>query len=177
MKQTVRGFELIFLLQDGAQRTRRFKTEGALVKFLKATYATEAPLSFIYADGSAVSALAIDRIYKQVYKRLRGLKISPQNKNPAHREASFVNGRARTLRFAAPHFSNVSRLSGQIKTAHRASQRGYFNKRPAPHGTGHRMNLRDLHNTGDQDALRVIDQDNTALPWHYCVDCGSETNS
>lgn len=42
-------------------------TEDEAVKFLKATYRTEAPLSLRYADGSKIEVKEIQRIYHRAY--------------------------------------------------------------------------------------------------------------
>ena len=68
MKQSDRGFEIVLLLKDGMQRTRRFKAEAKVVEYLKATYTTEAPLSFCYADGAPVLSPALERIYSRVFE-------------------------------------------------------------------------------------------------------------
>ena len=70
MKQTVNGFEIVLLLQGGKKRTRRFKSEAELIDYLKATYKTEAPLSFRHADGSPVSGPTLERIYQRVFEGL-----------------------------------------------------------------------------------------------------------
>ena len=62
--------EIVFLLPSGKKRQRQFKTELEAAKYLKATHATEAPLSFTYNDGSPVLSPAIERIYALVFKEL-----------------------------------------------------------------------------------------------------------
>ena len=67
MKQTVKGIEIVLLLPSGKKRARQFKTEDEVVEYLKATYTTEAPLSFSYSDGSPVLSPALERIYNRVF--------------------------------------------------------------------------------------------------------------
>jgi hypothetical protein len=61
-------FRILLLSSTGKKRTVEFSTEDEAIEFLKASYCTEAPLSFEYADGSPVEAKVIERIYSAVFK-------------------------------------------------------------------------------------------------------------
>ena len=69
-KRKADAIEIVLLLPSGTQHKRRFLTEGEASEYLKSTHATEAPLSFDYADGSPVPSPAIERIYDLVFDRL-----------------------------------------------------------------------------------------------------------
>ena len=60
-------FRILLLNSAGKKRTVEFSTEDEAIEFLKATYFTEAPLSFEYLDGSPVEAKIIERIYSGVF--------------------------------------------------------------------------------------------------------------
>ena len=63
----MKAIDVLFLLPCGKKQKRQFKTEEEAADYLKVTHATEAPLSFNYADGSAVLSPAIERIYARVF--------------------------------------------------------------------------------------------------------------
>jgi hypothetical protein len=69
----VQPIEVLFLLSHGKKQKRLFKTENDLAEYLTATHATEAPISFSYADGSCVEAQTLDRISARIFKA-RGLE-------------------------------------------------------------------------------------------------------
>jgi hypothetical protein len=71
--------EIILLLPCGSRQTRRFVTEAEASEYLKATHATEAPVSFNYADGSPVASPAIERIYAPVFDSLLNRQLPPPN--------------------------------------------------------------------------------------------------
>jgi hypothetical protein len=64
-----RAFKILLLGPKGKKRTLEFKTEREAVEYLKATYATEAPLSFEYLDGTAVEPAVIERISRRIFPK------------------------------------------------------------------------------------------------------------
>ena len=78
-KKIANAIEILLLLPSGAQARRRFLTETEASEYLKATHATEAPLSFDYVDGSPVPSSAIERIYARVFDSLFNHKLLPPN--------------------------------------------------------------------------------------------------
>jgi len=60
--------EIVLMLPGGKKQKREFKTEERAAEYLKVTHATEAPLSFRYADGSVVTGPTLDRIYNRVFE-------------------------------------------------------------------------------------------------------------
>jgi len=73
------AIEIVLLRPSGTQHKRRFLTEAEASEYLKATHATEAPLSFDYADGSPVPSSAIERMYAHVFDSLFNCKLPPPN--------------------------------------------------------------------------------------------------
>ena len=71
-----RPFRILLLGPAGKKRTAQFSTEAEAVEFLKATYRTEAPLSFEYLDGSPVEVKAIERMYRRMFGESEGGKAS-----------------------------------------------------------------------------------------------------
>src|SRR5687768_2911696 len=69
-QQHVKEINIVLLLPCGKKYERQFKTEDEVVDYLKATHATEAPLSFRHADGSPVLSPALERIYNRVFNGL-----------------------------------------------------------------------------------------------------------
>ena len=69
-RKRVRAIEVLFLVPGGKRRKRQFRKETVAIKYLTGSYATEAPISFKYADGSPVPGNTIDRIYERVFELL-----------------------------------------------------------------------------------------------------------
>ena len=63
------SIEIVFLLPGGKKRVQKFKTELEVAEHLKATYTTEAPLSFTYTNGKPLDSHAINRIYAIVFAK------------------------------------------------------------------------------------------------------------
>jgi len=61
--------EIVFLLPGGKKRVQQFKTELEVAEHLKATYTTEAPISFTYTDGTPLNSRTIERIYAIVFAK------------------------------------------------------------------------------------------------------------
>jgi len=72
-----KSFELVVLNSAGELRTVRFSSEEELISFLKVTYATEAPISFNHADGSAVDRETMDQIHSRFFGETRQSLTSP----------------------------------------------------------------------------------------------------
>ena len=76
----MKPIDVVFLLACGKKQERQFETEAEASDYLKLTHATEAPLSFNYADGSPVLSLAIDRIYNRVFKSLELINLETKRR-------------------------------------------------------------------------------------------------
>ena len=76
-RKNANAIDIVLLLPSGTQHKRRFVTEIEASEYLKATHATEAPLSFDYADGSPVPSPAIERIYDLVFDSLSNRQLPP----------------------------------------------------------------------------------------------------
>ena len=64
----VKTIEVVFLIPGGNKRKRKFKTEEEAAEYLKATHATEAPLSFTYGDGTPLEDPTLERINNRVFE-------------------------------------------------------------------------------------------------------------
>jgi hypothetical protein len=62
------AFELVVLDKGGGRKSRRFASEDDLVRFLKSTRYTHAPISFTYRDGSPVPGKVMDRIHQRFFE-------------------------------------------------------------------------------------------------------------
>ena len=69
-RKSVSAIEVLFVVTGGKKRKRQFRKETVAIKYLTGSYATEAPISFTYADGSPVPGNTIDRIYTRVFELL-----------------------------------------------------------------------------------------------------------
>ena len=54
----------------GKNRTVRIQGEQEAVEFLAATHAKEAPISFLYQDGSSVESKVVEGILKLLFSRM-----------------------------------------------------------------------------------------------------------
>ena len=67
-KRTPLGIEIVLLRSTAKKHTLQFKTEAEAAEYLKATHATEAPISFTYTDGTPLNSTTIERIYAIVFE-------------------------------------------------------------------------------------------------------------
>jgi hypothetical protein len=63
----VKSFEIILVNRSFVSERLRFESEQTLVKHLKETYHTHAPLKITYADGSRLEEVILCRIQKKLY--------------------------------------------------------------------------------------------------------------
>jgi hypothetical protein len=63
------GFEVVLIDRKLSRKTLRFASEDLLIKCLKDTYETLAPVRITYADGSPVPSEMLNRINRKLYKR------------------------------------------------------------------------------------------------------------